>query len=114
MRTSGAFDSRSTAFIGGSVSRDSTLEMSLVQALIGFTGPHEFVMRPNGGDVPSFHDNDSVSDFERIEPMRDDKRRAVAHELAKCLMDQRFAFSIALAGEFIQNQNGGIAQNRSR
>ena len=71
-------------------------------------------MRADRRDAAIVDHDDAGSDFQRIQAVGDDESRAVLHELAKSLMDQRFTFDVGLAGEFVQNQDLGIPENRPR
>jgi len=67
-----------------------------------------------------FHDTSAGDDDDSIhlphggEPMGDDKRSAPAHQGFQRFLNQAFAFRIQGAGGFIQNEDGGILQDRAR
>ena len=56
------------------------------------------------------HDNDLIGMNDRGQAMRDHEHRTVFHELIQGGLDQSFRFIVEGAGRFVQNQDGGIAQ----
>lgn len=64
-------------------------------------------------DTPPVEHYNAISDFQRVQAMGDHERRSIPHELAQGLMDEHFALGIRLAGEFIEDQDAWIAQDRA-
>src|ERR1017187_7547816 len=64
---------------------------------------------PSAGD-----DDDSIHMPHGGESVRDDERSAPAHERFQRFLNQALALRIQRAGGFIQNEDGGILQNRTR
>src|SRR5262245_937285 len=74
----------------------------------------EFVVSAHCGDAAIFQYDNAISDLEGIEPVRNDESRPVPNQLAECLVNERFAFDVGLAGEFIENENPRVAKDRPR
>src|SRR5438105_7267912 len=91
--------------------RAQALHVRLVQALVFGAGVQQLLMRAGRGDAAAVYHDDAVGDLQGVQAMGDDEGGPVAHEIAECLMDQRLAFDVGLAGEFVQDEDVGVAEN---
>ena len=73
----------------------------------------QFFVRADGFDAAFFHDHEAVGNFQRVEPVRDHHGGAVAHEFPQGVMDQCLTLHVRLAGEFVENEDAGIAQDHT-
>src|SRR5437867_5757827 len=87
--------------------------MDLIQPSVQFATTYQLVVYSDIHDPPVVHDDDSVSQLERSQPMRDEEGCPVAHELYEHLLDQRLALDVQCAGGLVQDQNRRIAQDRA-
>jgi hypothetical protein len=53
--------------------------------------------------TPSFHDGDSIREFQCTQSVCDDDRRPVSNEIDECFMNQSLTFQVDLARRLIQN-----------
>ena len=74
----------------------------------------QFLVRAAFHDPSAGDDDDLIRVPHGGEAARDDKRGASAHQRFQRILNQPFAFRIQGTGGFIQNQDGGILQDRSR
>jgi len=84
-----------------------------MKALVGGRCLQQLGVRADCGNSTGFNHDDTIGDFQRGETMSDDEAGAIAHEVAKCSVDERFAFDVGLAREFVENENPGISQDGS-
>ena len=64
-----------------------------------------------GDDAAAVHDDDAVSVAHGGEAVGDDQRCLAGHQAFEGVLDEAFAFAIERTGGFIEQQDGGIAQD---
>ena len=65
-------------------------------------------------DAAVLHDDDLVGVFDGGEPMRDDQRRAIAHELDQRLLDAPLGFVVERRRGLVEDQDGRVLEQRAR
>ena len=64
-------------------SRYQSLLLHFVQALIDRAGSHQLGVRSRRRNAPFIQHHDAVGDFERVQPMRDEKDRAAMAQIRR-------------------------------
>jgi len=61
-------------------------------------------------EMPVVEEQNTISEFEGAEAMRDDERCTILQVIAQCLVDYTFGTPIDLARRLIENQDTWITQ----
>ena len=69
---------------------------------------------PRSTIFPRFDHQNLIGAANGGEPVRDDERRAPAHQLREAFLNQHFGFGIEARSRFVQNQDARVGQNRAR
>jgi hypothetical protein len=80
------------------------------QALENRTDTKQLIFSSKGNNVTLIQNHDATSHFERVHPMGNHERGTATHKIRHGAVDERLALSIGLAGELIEQKNGGVTQ----
>ena len=85
----------------------------LEQSAVRVAPRQQLGVRADVEHPPRFHHHDAIGDFRnRVELVRDQERRAPAHELLQRRVDVHFALRVHGAGELVEDEDARVAENR--
>ncbi|MDT4855897.1 hypothetical protein FQZ97_902700 [compost metagenome] len=80
------------------------------QAVVQAASRHQLGMRAGFHDAALVQDQAAVRTDDAGQPVRQDQRRAAGHQPVERLLDERFVFGVDRGQRFVQDQDGGVAQ----
>ncbi len=86
-------------------------ELQFIKSLVLAASVEEFLMRARFDDPASLHDDDLVRLSNRGQPVSDDDRRPVTHEIRKCLLDEDLGLSVECRSCFVKYKDGSVNEN---
>ena len=71
-------------------------------------------MPPDLDDAPALQHDDDIRPLNRREPVRDDERRAVAHQVRQRVLHERLRLGVERRGRLVEDQDRRVLEQRAR
>src|SRR5205085_5219737 len=86
----------------------------LIQLPISAAEPDQLPVCAALDDLAALEHQDLIGALDRRQPVRDDERRSPVAQGAEAIADQRLALAVEARRGFVEDENSGVGEDRSR